>query len=449
MRGLLTCVHILNSIVLLVFLVYIPWVWLGFTFTFSDLPDDDVRFYISDDDADDTEGASGRFGLYWWVFGTSILRLTAPFLAILALVIIVRGAPWFTIFVQIWVVILVIWELVKFIWLLILWFPKNCKNFQFCRNQGARRDDMGNEIGADPTLGNVFYNWEVWYSLAWFVVLLFYLGVVSAMEGSLVGIWKWDSRNGKQKKKHDPPSSGIVWTLVILNSLFLLLFLFYFPLVYFDFTFTTTKETPAAVAPGIKFNLPDESVPFYISDDLFDPTEGSSGRGQIYWWIYWSDIFIILVPFAVIGNLAERAYQYRGCTPIIQLYLLLVVAWQVVKFVWISILSVPSICETHQFCRAFGARRILGVEVGDNPANMNFVYSIYVWFTLGFLLLVIVELLVVSLMSKAALKKQASRILLLGSNVVKKKLSVKKSSSSSHQKEEKRGRSRSQSQPRG
>ena len=445
MRGLLTCVHVLNFVVLAVFLLYIPWVWLGFTFTFSDLTDDDVRFYISDDDADDTEKASGRFGLYWWVFGTSILRLTAPFLAILALVVIVQGAPWFTIFVQIWVVLLVVWELVKFVWLLILWFPKNCKHFQFCRNQGARRDDMGNEIGADPALGNIFYEWEVWFSLAWFVVLLFYLGVISAMEGSLVGIWKWEKRNGKQSKKRDPPSASIVWTLVILNSLLLLAFIFYFPLVYFDFTFTTTKETPAAVAPDVKFNLPDESVPFYVSDDAFDPTEGSSGRGQLYWWIYWSDIFIILVPFAAIGNLAERAYRYRGCTPIIQLYLLLVAAWLVVKFVWISVLSVPSICETHQFCRDFGARRIGGAEVGDNPANMNFVYSIYLWFNLGFLLFVIADLLAVSLMKKAALKEQARRMLLLGTNAVKKKFHVNKpsSSSSSLKKEEKRGRSKS------
>ena len=404
MKALMWCTNILNLIVVLSLIVYFPIVYLNYTFTHSNLPDDNVPFYISDDPVDDTEKSSGQFELFWWIYATDALRLLFPLLAVVNIIILRYNGTGFTIFVQFTFIALLLWEFVKFIWSVVFWIPDNCKNHQFCRSLEARRDAIGTEIGEDPGTANFVYSFMTWYNLDFFFIAIIYLIIVGSMEGSLFS-WRSIGQNGPPEKPEDPKPS-IAWTSIALMSIFVLLLIFYIPLVFLNFTFTDPKITSAVVvAPISRVNLPDDRIPYYINDDLLDPIEGDSQRYGLYWWVFASNMLLLFVPIAVLGTIAVATYDGGALTLLTQIFLFILLVWQVVKYVWIAILALPSLCDDFQFCRPFCARRDLGgPETGCNPRNLNFVYSSLVWFDLAFVILLIVTLIIVSMMEGAAFK---------------------------------------------
>ncbi len=436
MKTFIWIINILNLIVVISFLFYFPIIYLHYTFTSDDLPDDNVPFYISDNPANPTEKDSGRFGVYWWVYATDTLRFLFILLPYINLLAIRSGEFGFEILATVLLILLVIWELAKFIWAIILWEGSNCQLHQFCRNFGSRRDGFGIEIGANPRNQNFVYTFMTWYNLAFFLIGILYLALLGGMSGSL---FKWLRVKNyflkfKEKEQFFIPTiksvkSWIIWTSVALSSILVLVMIFYFPLIFQNFTFT--------------FNdLPDGNIPFYINNKLLDITEEDSGRLELYWWIYATDTLLILVPVAVLGTIALIIYradvykevgkdksgktlykrvgedEYHILTIITQIFILILFIWQIVKFVWAAILSLPSLCDDHQFCRPFCSRRGLNMEgkfeeQGCNARNLNFAYSSLVWFNLVFCFLLLFQFLVTSSMEGALFKNFFKRLNIL------------------------------------
>ncbi len=407
MRTLLAIVNVFNFFVLLTLLASLSVIFLKFTFTVdNDLPDDNIPYYISDDPGNDTEGDSARFGLYWWVYATDSLRILVPFLLLVNILVLKYGGPGFTVVVQFLLALLFLWEIAKFIWAVILWADKNCANHQFCRNLGARRDGLGEEIGDDPNSQSGTYSFYVWYSLAFIFISAFALVLVGSMEGALLRWARLQNIMRGTKEKGDvvgAPDASTAWWILGLTTLFVAVLVVYLPLVFLNFTFTNGNVSNTPQPLSDQFNLPDDRVPFYISDNPADPTELDSGKFELYWWIYASDTLLILAPLAALANANAKAYRgaNSGFTLLLQIFLALLLLWQIVKFVWAGVLAVPTVCETHQFCRAFGSRRTGMAETGANARNLNFVYSSYLWFSLGFAILLIALLFLVTSMRGA------------------------------------------------
>ncbi len=410
MKSLIWIINILNLIVVISFLFYFPIIYLHYTFTSDDLPDDNVPFYIHDNPANPTEKDSGRFGLYWWVYATDTLRFFFIILLPINLIALRSGEFGFEIVITVFLVLLVIWEFAKFIWAVILWEGSNCELHQFCRNFGSRRDGFGIEIGATASNQNSVYTFMTWYNLVFFLIGILYLALLGAMSESLrkwILVRRFVKTSEPERVFLPPrpssPKSWIIWTSVALSSILVLVMIFYFPLVFQNFTFT--------------FNdLPDGNIPFYINNKLLDITEEDSGRLELYWWIYATDILLILVPVAVLGIISLSIYRNESekesefFTKITQIFLLILLIWQIVKFVWAAILALPSLCDDHQFCRPFCSRRGLNMEgkfeeQGCNAGNLNRIYSSLVWFNLIFCLLLLFQFLVTSSMKKAFFKK--------------------------------------------
>ncbi len=416
MRSLIFFVNLFNGIIVLSFLLAFSLTFLNFTFTHDDLPDDNIPYYIHDIPGDLTEKDSGRYGLYWWVYASDALRILVPFLLLGNILVLRYGGPALTILVQFLFVLFLLWEIAKFIWAVILFVPKNCDDHQFCRNLGARRDAGGMEIGDPPGSQNFTYSFYTFYSLAFFIVMIFALILIGAMEGAL---YQWQRLResmkallgDKAESAVSAPTSTNAWLTFTLGLVMTLALVFYFPFVFLNFTFTNSKETGAMVPPSLRANLPDDNIPYYIHDIPDDPNEGDSGRFGLYWWVYAADTLMILVPLAAVANVNDKAYQGGGCTILVQIFILLLLVWQLVKFLWTAILSVPSLCETHQFCRAFGARRIASAEIGDSPRNLNFVFSTYIWFNLALAILMLVILIVVSMLKGAIGRRTVTRYL--------------------------------------
>ena len=382
-RALVLFTAILSGIVALSLVVYFPLVHLTYTFTHDDLPDDNVPFYIHDDAGNPTEKSSGRLGLYWWVYASDSLRLLFPALAGASLFLRLKKTRVLTGTVVVVLALLALWELAKFVWAVILWIPSNCKNHQFCRNFGARRTAGGAEIGEDPQRQNFAYEFMVWYNLAFFLVTIAYLYVVVALATRDRGP---TPKPKPERKELDDPGSLPWWTFAATLILAGLL-LFFLPLTFLNLTFTDGNETEAGVPAALRFNLPDDNVPYYVHDDPSNPTEKSSGRFGLYWWVHAGEALLILAPVLSCIHMNELVSGKKGFPVVLQLTLAAFLLWFIVKLVWLAALAVPTLCEAHQFCRAFGARRdVGGAEVGGNPRNLNFVYSSAVWFDLAFVI---------------------------------------------------------------
>ncbi|KKK90893.1 hypothetical protein LCGC14_2718440, partial [marine sediment metagenome] len=120
MRVSIFFVNLFNFIFVVSLIVFFSLTFLNFTFTFSDLPDDNVPYYISDDAANVTEKNSGKFGLYWWIYASQVLLLLIPLLLLSNLLILHYGGTGFTVIVQFIFVLLLLWELTGFIWAVLL-----------------------------------------------------------------------------------------------------------------------------------------------------------------------------------------------------------------------------------------------------------------------------------------------------------------------------------------
>ncbi len=406
MKFAVWCTNITSFIIAISFLFYFPIVFLNYTFTSSDLPDDNIPFYIHDNLSDPTEKHSGRFGLYWWIYATDTLRFFFLLLPVINLLVLRYTRTGFTLIAGIFLAILFILEIGKFIWAFILWISDNCKNHQFCRNFGSRRDAAENEVGDNEENQNFVYSFMTWYNLAFLPIAIVYLFILGRMKGQFKD-WKTDHPENQL-----PVKSWIVWTSIALCSTLVLVMIFYFPLVFLNFTFTSSDMTSKIVVPPVsKINLPDDRIPFYINDKLTDFTELESGRLELYWWVYATDTFLILVPVSVLGTIALLIYYATpNFTRTTQLFLLGLLFLQIIKFFWAAVLSLPSLCDDHQFCRAFCSREIGGVPT-CNRGNLNFVYSSLVWFNLVFVFLLFLQFLVTSSMEGAIFKTTFSSLI--------------------------------------
>ena len=268
--------------------------------------------------------------------------------------------------------------------------PDNCENHQFCRNFASRRDIGKNEVGGDPTKANYVFQIMFWSNIAFIIIDAILIIVLLSME-----------REEKEEKvKFKKPTPWTVILLVLSSFLLALALVFYIPFVFFNFTFTHN-------------DLPDDNIPYYINDEsaFMNIEEGDSGRFGLYWWVYASDAILFLVPIVTLANLGCKIHLNLNFTVLVQLELIVLLVLQIVKFIWGALLALPTLCDGHQFCRAFGSRRDnTKAEVGDNPRNMNYVYSLYVWFNLGFSLILFVTLIVVSFMKGALFRGTVKRM---------------------------------------
>ena len=411
MRSIFWFTVIFGLFVSVAFVVYYPLVYLTYTFTHANLPDDNVRFYFHEDPGTPTEGSSGQFQFFWWVYATDSLRILFPVLSVMNLFLLMYAGPGLTPVIVVILAIILIWEVVKFICTIVIWVPENCQNAQFCRSFGSRRTDAGVEIGEDPRDQNSVYNFMTWFNLVFLAVGLMYVVTVATMDNSFI-TWKRDQQAGSKKTGAKPIASWKAWFLFVLNLLLTLALIVYLPLAFLNFTFTDDNVTAAAVPLNLRVNLPDGAMPYYIDDELADPTEGDSGRLQLYYWIYATDALLVLVPFLTTIPTASQKKPGRGFVIFLQMFVLLLFLWQLAKFVWAAVLGVPSLCEGHQFCRAFGSRRGTdGAEIGDSARNMNFAYSTLVWSNLVFVVLPLLELIAVSVLPGALFFRSASRLL--------------------------------------
>lgn len=379
MRAYIIAANIFNFLVLLSLLFAFSYVFLNYTFTHSDLPDDNIPFFIHDDPGNPTEKWSGRFQLYWWILATNTLRIIVPFLLLTNIVFMKFLGPGLSIFIRVIFAIIFIWEWIKFIWLILLWIPVNCGKHQFCRNFGARRELMV-EIGDNPELQNAVFTFEVFYTLAFALVM----GVYIVLVGNL--------RQISTITKKAPASNNVrptrLWGNVILGIILTLGLIFYFAIVFLNFTFTNAKTTNTLVPPDLLFNLPDGNVPYYINDVPDDPTELNSGRSELYWWFLATDTLLILIPSIYLTDMVLKVFKYKNYPVVAQGFLVIVLIWQIIKTIWITALSLSKKCAGHQFCRALGARRDMGGnEIGDDPGIWNKTYATYVWFSIGFVVI--------------------------------------------------------------
>ncbi len=433
MKTLLTCAHVLNCLVVTSLIVVLAIVFLNFTFTHTDLPDDNVPYYIHDVPEDLTEKSSGQYGLYWWVYATDSLRLLVPFLVLASLVVLIYAGTDLTWLVEIFLVLLLLWELVKFIWAVVLWVPGCCARHQFCRALGARRDAEGDEIGSDPGNANGTYTFYTYYSIGFFVVIIFYLFLVAAFASRFPG-WKRQQEQRSLDENNDAPSARPVqpanaWVTLVLSTLITLALIVFIPAAFLNFTFTNGKTTSAteALPPLDQPHLPDDKIPYYISENDGDPTEGSSGRLEFWWWWYASDMLLILVPLACMANVVEKGFRRTGFTKVLQLFITLMLLFRFLKFIVVATMAHPKLCQTSQFCRSFAARtNDGGVEIGGPPGSMNPAYSFYVWFSLALLVLMIGLLLTVSMLHDAVGRGLAVRIMPYASMIAEKTVSAQR-----------------------
>lgn len=437
MKALLTCAHVLNCVVITSLITVLAVVFLNFTFTHTDLPDDNVPYYIHDVAEDPTEKSSGQYGLYWWVYATDSLRLLVPFMLLASLMILIYAGTDLTWLVEILLVLLLVWELVKFVWAVVLWIPNCCAKHQFCRALGARRDMDGEEIGDDPGKANGTYTFYTYYSLAFFVVIIIYLFLVARFSS---GVSKWQRKQQGQELQQKllqsngasaarPVEPANAWTTLALSTLLTLTLVVFIPVAFLNFTFTNDKTTSAteALPPPDRPHLPDDKIPYYISENDDDLTEGSSGRLEFFWWWYASDILLVLVPLACMANIVEKGYGRSGFTRILQLFVVLVLLLHFVKFITAAVIAHPKLCQTQQFCRSFAARTDdSGTEIGGPPGSMNLAYSFYVWFSLALVLLVAGLLVAVSTLHDAVGRGLAIRVVPYARAIAERTASVRR-----------------------
>ena len=400
MKATLLLAATLGIITGVILVAYYPLVFLNYTFTHDNLPDDNIPYYIHDNPADLHEINSNRFGSFWFVFATDTTRIFPPILMLIIVIVIPYTDKSFNDFLiigsTIVIVVLGIWEIIKFIWSAVLLVPDNCEKHQFCRNFSSRRDAGNNEVGGDPRQGNYVYHIMVWTNLAIIIIYGIYLVILFSMTREE----KVEKGEPEEKVEKGKPKAWISLFLTISSLTLGLLLVFYLPIVYFNFTFTHK-------------DLPDDNIPHYFNDEsaFMNIEEGDSGRFGLYWWIYASDSFLILVPIITLINLGLKIHWNLNFTILVQLLYGLVLLSQIGKFIWGAILAIPSLCDDHQFCRAFGSRRDpVGKEIGDNPRNLNYVYAIYMWFHLGFSMILLLNLFVISSMKGSLFRGVATRV---------------------------------------
>ncbi len=95
------------------------------------------------------------------------------------------------------------------------------------------------------------------------------------------------------------------------------------------------------VFQNLTFNhkdLPDDSVPHYISDDPSDVGEKESERYETYWWTYASNSLRILVPIFVTLTFFSLSHADRMFHSFVKrlvgIYLILWLIWEIVKSFW-------------------------------------------------------------------------------------------------------------------
>ncbi len=413
MKDLAVVLHVFNTLVGLT-LVVSTFVLLNYTYTHADLPDDNVRFYKHDDPANLTEGGSGRYQLLWWLTATHALRWLVPFAAAVAVLTTSYGNSSVNLLALVVVGILTFVETAKGVWQLFMWVGPNCEDYQICRNTGARRDAGGAEIGDDPRQQSGTYTFDVFYTLAivvmWFLYLIFVLG---RLRGALDEKRREKEQSplpadspaaiaAKEAAKLRPRAGHAVATSVV-SLVLVLALVVYLPWVHQNLTFTQGARADTVLPPDQQFNQPDDTVPHFVHDVPGDPTEGASGRGELYWWVFASDALLGLVPLAVMGNLVDRMCGRSGFVRLAQAFMLVLWLWTAAKLFWLALLALPTLCDGFQFCRPFDARRDAGgVEIGANASNMNFVHALAAWFQLGFLVLLTALLVLVSTLPGAS-----------------------------------------------
>ncbi len=434
MKGLVVVLHVLNTLVGLT-LVWSVFVHLNYTYTHADLPDDNVRFYKHNDPANLTEGHSGRYGLYWWITWSHALRWLGVYAVTVSVLASAYSNTSLNLLTLLVVGVLAFSDAAKFLWMVLLWTGENCEDHQFCRNHGARRDPGGNEIGDDPRQQNGAYSFDVFYTMsiaiAWFLYMIF---VLARLRGAFEERRRAEDEVAARlppepgspadvaarfAAKSRPPAGHAIASSVV-SLVLVVALIVYQPWVHQNLTFTQGATADAVLPPDQQFNLPDDAIPYFVHDVPGDPTEGASGRGGAYWWLFASDALIGLVPLAVLGNLVDKKCDRRGFTKLAQAFLAALSLWTLVKVFWLALLALPPLCERFQFCRAFGARRDAGgAEIGANASNMNFVYALAVWFQVGFLVLLMVLLVLVSTLPDAWMRAAVVRRMKPASKQVK------------------------------
>ncbi len=381
MKSLIRLIFSVNFLSTIAFIIHFIIVFQNLTFNHKDLPDDSVPYYISDDPSDIGEKHSERWGIYWWTYASNSLRILIPTFVTLTLFSLSHADTMFHSFVQsltgITLVLFLIWEIVKTIWNGWLLLPNNCENHQFCRNFGARRDDMMNEIGENPDNPNYVYLVDFIYGIAFILIDVLYLLLLSYIPRRFE-----EEKKKTSKKNNNKPYTTIgVWTVgfaVIQILLFALALVFYLPLVYLNFTFTHK-------------NLTDDDVPNYVHDDPGNDTELFSGRSQLYWWLFAFDSLLILFPTVFIpAYVALIIFMKKKYKSFFMINTTIFLLLEIIELIRVIIFLLPPLCsDKHQFCRNFGARRVGGTEIGELPENPNFVYITFASFKIGFVFLLL------------------------------------------------------------
>jgi hypothetical protein len=128
MRGWFIAVAIISLFFVLLSLIYFPFVYLNFTFTFDFLLVTDIPFY----DSALGSNQSKRYYLIWWEYATDILRIVEPPMMLFAICTQSMYGPHSNIGYIIFQAIMVILETVKVIKRGLDWVY--CHDVQVCRN---------------------------------------------------------------------------------------------------------------------------------------------------------------------------------------------------------------------------------------------------------------------------------------------------------------------------
>lgn len=169
----------------------------------------------------------------------------------------------------------------------------------------------------------------------------------------------------------------LCFAFALANAIFVILLLFYFPIVWLNLLFTFS-------------DLPTENIPFYgecgetavtstfcvLLDFFF-----STGRYHFFWWLMMTDVFLIavpIIPFATMLYLIFRK-EWQNIFPMYTLPLSFIAAFQLVKVLFLSLGY--AFCQNIDPCRNFNS-----ADENQNPNQPNYVYACATFFGIPFTL---------------------------------------------------------------
>ncbi len=175
MRSAAWLTAFVNAIVFASLIIYFTVVFLNATFTHEFLTVSDVPYY------DDVTGGwrnafANRYHFEFWIFASDLLRFIIPlaYATVIPQLIVDPDGLW-TILPNLFYVILFIIEVLKAIWR--GWQWGFCADFQFCRNFDESKCMQKFDCPA-----NFLWLWVFWYNIAFIVILIIYLFLITLYE---------------------------------------------------------------------------------------------------------------------------------------------------------------------------------------------------------------------------------------------------------------------------